>query len=81
MSETSTLQDIIKTKKIIKKKLLELKRGKEEKEQLLTETFKPIVTPLSQLSASLGKLQWPESKNVEKMHVEDEVFETPMKNR
>lgn len=85
MDETRTLQDIIKTKEIIKNKLLALKRGKQETEQLLSETFKPVVEPLTNLSATLEKLRLPEkfrlpiTKEPEVLH--DEVFETPIKRR
>lgn len=80
MADTSTLQDIIKTKEIIKKKLMDLKRGVDEREQLLSETFKPIVTPLTNLKTSLEKLQQPVVKTEQqKVHDDNEVFETPVK--
>lgn len=93
MNETSTLQNIIKIKENIKNKLLDLKRRKQETEELLSETFKPIATPLTNLSSSLEKLRFRTTSDKTKLENEkekkvsledvddynDEVFETPVK--
>lgn len=87
--EAKYLKEIVKLSDIVRQKYRESKMGASETEQILQETFKPIVTPLKTLVSETrtNRRKPKEDKNKfgfvgkdergKEEEIEDEVFETP----
>lgn len=62
--DESVLNDLIKTRNVLKKKYFQLKTGKMMRETELENTFKPIVEPLKKLVGNIKKEESQQEDNI-----------------
>uniref|UniRef100_A0ABD2WGU2 DUF8207 domain-containing protein n=1 Tax=Trichogramma kaykai TaxID=54128 RepID=A0ABD2WGU2_9HYME len=60
--EQRILHELIKSREAIRRKTLMLKRGRDETERTVTETFKPIIKPINKLVTLNKEKSQPENK-------------------
>ncbi|KAL7290405.1 hypothetical protein TKK_0016096 [Trichogramma kaykai] len=60
--EQRILHELIKSREAIRRKALMLKRGRDETERTVTETFKPIIKPINKLVTLNEEKSQPENK-------------------
>uniref|UniRef100_A0ABD2X5H4 DUF8207 domain-containing protein n=1 Tax=Trichogramma kaykai TaxID=54128 RepID=A0ABD2X5H4_9HYME len=68
--EQRILHELIKSREAIRRKALMLKRGRDETERTVTETFKPIIKPINKL-VTLNEEKIEDSENVQTLKLEN----------
>uniref|UniRef100_A0ABD2WN46 RRP15-like protein n=1 Tax=Trichogramma kaykai TaxID=54128 RepID=A0ABD2WN46_9HYME len=62
--EQRILRELVKSREAIRRKALMLKRGRDETEKTVTETFNPIIKPLSKLVTLTEEKSHPVNKKL-----------------
>jgi len=77
---TTVLDELVKAKESIKRKYIALKTGSDNVQQLMTQTLKPIIDPITEISNKPQLTTKKENTNVKLKNSFEDVFQQEIEN-